>query len=190
MTILRCGYWSFTATSLSAYSCADCSSWIEHGQTTTKSLESSHRIILRICWRSSHIRSWVISIIGNISFISWGDGSIVVERIRTSSDVAAMVSDWFIQKCIKNKKISIWLKERYVYLINYQLQKSTLQLFLKEEISIEERRENNLLHKLDSIGFWYDVKNLFWNSTKFLIQTHRPLFIICQCEYFALKKII
>ena len=40
-----------------------------------------------------------------------------------------------------------------MHLIDYQLQKSTLQLFLKEEISIEERRENNLLHKLDSIGF-------------------------------------
>ena len=39
-----------------------------------------------------------------------------------------------------------------MHLIDYQLQKSTLQLFLKEEISIEERRYD-LLHKLDSMEF-------------------------------------
>lgn len=45
-----------------------------------------------------------------------------------------------------------------MHLINYQLQKSTLQLFLKEEISIKERRENNLLHKLNVFG-WYRFYN-------------------------------
>lgn len=38
-----------------------------------------------------------------------------------------------------------------MHLITYQLQKSTLQLCLKEEIRIEERRYN-LLHKLNILG--------------------------------------